>query len=267
MSNSETADRRRPPMAQAIRQFVAGMDKPAKHRSEIAGTVLAMLQFSSGLATDAATATISPALSQLAEILWCSTPTVQRKLRRLREAGLLTQKGRGHASTLYTIHQTRQQVMPLSDASTDDVPEQSETSPRISEASSCVSEASTVDHLWGKASGVKPLEKERSKPKAPVFDVPSWIPIEPWEGFLEVRKRKRAPNTARAFQLIVGKLERLRAEGQDVAAVLDQSVERGWTGLFPLRQTSAAKPSRHAGFESIDYTEGLKQNSDGSYRL
>ena len=82
-----------------------------------------------------------------------------------------------------------------------------------------------------------------------------------------MRKRKKAPDTDRALKLIIGKLDKFRAEGQDVAAILDQSVERGWTGVFPLKQATAAKPSRHTGFAEINYREGLQQNQDGSYRL
>ncbi len=105
-------------------------------------------------------------------------------------------------------------------------------------------------------SSVKESSVKESSIKAPVFDVPSWIPSDAWLGFKEVRKRKKAPDTDRALKLIIGKLDKFRAEGQDVAAILDQSVERGWTGVFPLKQATAAKPSRPS-LQDTDYCKGL----------
>ncbi len=250
----------RPPMAQAIRQFVARMEQPAKHKSEIAGTVLALLQFSKGLAADAMSVTVSPSLSQVAEILWCSKPSVRRRLKRVRDAGLITHKGRGHASTLYTIHRTRQQ------ADRSPVDPSKQTDHLLIPLNSQTDQNAIQTDQQLTPSGVVPLEKERSKPNTHVFDVPGWVPDTEWKAFLEVRKRKRAPNTGRALQLIIGKLDRLRSDGQEVSDILDQSTERGWTGVFPVKQ-SAAKPSRHTGFDDKDYRAGLTENSDGTFRL
>ena len=80
-----------------------------------------------------------------------------------------------------------------------------------------------------------------------------------------MRKRLRKPLTDRATRLTIGKLEKFRAEGQDVAEILDQSVQRGWTGVFPLKQ--AGKPPRQTNFSQIDYTAGLQANGDGTFRL
>jgi hypothetical protein len=64
---------------------------------------------------------------------------------------------------------------------------------------------------------------------------PDWLPLESWAGFMEMRKSCHRPLTPRAQELIIKKLAKLRAEGHDPARVLDQSVERGWQGIFPIK--------------------------------
>lgn len=71
------------------------------------------------------------------------------------------------------------------------------------------------------------------------FDVPEWIPSEPWRGYLEMRRRKRAPPTRRAVELLFAKLARLRDAGDDPGAVLDQSTSNNWTDVYPLRRSRA----------------------------
>lgn len=111
------------------------------------------------------------------------------------------------------------------------------------------------------------------KPKPPArasLALPDWLPAEQWGGFIEMRKRIKAPLTDRAVTLAIGELEKLRANGQDVGAVLDQSVANGWKGLFPLKANghSRAAPGLHGPFHQTDYTAGTKgQNPDGSYRF
>lgn len=61
---------------------------------------------------------------------------------------------------------------------------------------------------------------------------PAWLPAVDWKDFCQMRGAKF---TARAKQLVIGKLEKLKQEGHDPAAVLQQSLERGWSGVFPLK--------------------------------
>ena len=54
-------------------------------------------------------------------------------------------------------------------------------------------------------------------------------------GFAEMRKKMHKPLTNRAKELIVKKLEKLApGDEESQIAILDQSVERGWQGVFPL---------------------------------
>ena len=65
-----------------------------------------------------------------------------------------------------------------------------------------------------------------------------WIPTDPWAGFLEMRKKIRKPPTDRAIALIVKQLERLRDDGHDPGAVLDQSTRNNWQDVFPVKGTN-----------------------------
>lgn len=99
----------------------------------------------------------------------------------------------------------------------------SETAPRT-----CASETETE-------------QKQKKTPRAPraggtsdVFDLPPEIPPKDWADWLAMRKAKRAPTTVGAMAKAVKDLQKLQADGQSVADVLQQSTLRGWTGLFPV---------------------------------
>lgn len=78
--------------------------------------------------------------------------------------------------------------------------------------------------------------------------IPEWVPIESWNGYLEMRKKIKRPMTSRAIQLAISTLDKLRNEGYDVGAVLDQSIMNSWQGLFPIAErraeTRQSQPSR-----------------------
>jgi hypothetical protein len=77
--------------------------------------------------------------------------------------------------------------------------------------------------------------REEKKHKRTAFALPPWIPEEPWKSWLEVRDKKKIPNTERALQLAVKDLDRLRGEGNDPVAVLEMATLKGWRGLFPVK--------------------------------
>lgn len=83
----------------------------------------------------------------------------------------------------------------------------------------------------------QPRESTASKPKAaiPKIDLPDWMPLKAWDGWLEMRRGKKCPATTRALELAVKKLADLRAQGHDPEVVLDQSTMMGWQGLFPVK--------------------------------
>lgn len=83
--------------------------------------------------------------------------------------------------------------------------------------------------------------KEGEAPEA--FVLPDWIPIPVWEDWLDVRKKKRAVNTPHALRLAVDELEKLRQTGESPVGVINQSILRGYTGLFPIKQNGNGNSS------------------------
>ena len=63
------------------------------------------------------------------------------------------------------------------------------------------------------------------------LDTPAFKEI--WEAWLEVRKKIKAPNTTRALELSLKKLHRYPIKTSIL--MLEQSVERGWRGVFPIK--------------------------------
>lgn len=80
-------------------------------------------------------------------------------------------------------------------------------------------------------------EKETTKTRRSASaEVPDWVPLEPWAGFVAMRRKIKKPLTDRAITMAVNKLAELKQEGQDVAAVLDQSTLRCWQDLYPVKR-------------------------------
>ena len=97
---------------------------------------------------------------------------------------------------------------------------------------------------------------------APPFDDPPPELVEAWEGFIEMRKAKRNTPTEKAVKLLASKLEKL-APGNDLmkADILNQSTERGWQGVFPLKTDyQRSQPKSYNAQPSAEemYQEGLE---------
>lgn len=125
--------------------------------------------------------------------------------------------------------------------------------------------STTIPELSTKSTGSTPpsptpapykKQKQKQPPAAPAvgFVTPDWVPKEAWTGFEANRRKLRFPMTVRAASLVCMELDRLRAQGHDPAAVLDQSTRNGWRDVFPLRETARAgpaKPKTVAAYDAI----------------
>lgn len=71
-----------------------------------------------------------------------------------------------------------------------------------------------------------------------------------WLDFLDMRHRKHAPvKTLRTVELLERKLQELsRGDGRAAALILQQSVERSWTGLFALKDQEPQRSLRGGGW-------------------
>jgi hypothetical protein len=114
----------------------------------------------------------------------------------------------------------------------------------------------------------KELKNLRTKSKTystpSELPAPDCVPAETWEAFLEVRKTIKASNTVQAIKALITQLNKLREQGQDPVAVVEQSIRSSWKDLYAVKgQVKPVQPSRHSGFDNIDYREGV--NADGSF--
>ena len=79
--------------------------------------------------------------------------------------------------------------------------------------------------------------------RSPPPIIPDWMPLEAWNGFLEMRTRAGKRPTSRAIELLVAKLDRFRQCGTDIAEALNQSTISSWTDVYEPKQ-------RQGGFQS-----------------
>jgi hypothetical protein len=66
---------------------------------------------------------------------------------------------------------------------------------------------------------------------------PAWLDMDLWKNFKEHRQKLRAPMTAEAERRNINKLEKLiSSNGANQEFIIGQSIEKGWKGLFPVKE-------------------------------
>jgi hypothetical protein len=99
------------------------------------------------------------------------------------------------------------------------------------------------------------------------MNLPEWMEKhrEAWEGFCQMRKAMRGvPFTERAMRVTLTQLERLVWDGYDASEVLDQSVQRGWRGVFPVNGREPQR-ERRASAEPSERAIQVKEQLDAYY--
>ena len=72
--------------------------------------------------------------------------------------------------------------------------------------------------------------------------------------FIEFRKEKKKPLTARGFELFIRKLEKLASNDEMKIKIIEQSIENSWTGVFPLHfdaEESVRAKVKPSGFNNF----------------
>lgn len=112
-----------------------------------------------------------------------------------------------------------------------------------------------------------PEKPKRAKRAVSSFDaaameLPGWMPKQSWLDFVAHRAGKKAPLTELAATKAIKQLEALRQQGDDIGAVIDQSILSGWSGLFALNggSQSTKRESRHTPSSSF---EGARKLAGG----
>lgn len=115
---------------------------------------------------------------------------------------------------------------------------------------------------------IQNIKEREEEPLSAVATLPVWVPRQEWNEFVEMRKRMRAPLTEAAKKRTLDDLWKLNQVGQSVGAVLAQSVQRSWRGVFEVRngggngqtessQERRSRTSTTAVREVAEYLEGV----------
>lgn len=73
-----------------------------------------------------------------------------------------------------------------------------------------------------------------NKPIIPVL--PDWVPAEAWAEFIKMRKQMKKPMTAYAEKLMLKRLRAFSDDGQDVEAMLNQSIINCWQSVYAVKE-------------------------------
>ena len=104
-------------------------------------------------------------------------------------------------------------------------------------------EETTLNNLKQyRAQKTAPVGSKKKRPKE-ILILPEWLPESAWSDFIDFRKSfPKKPFTFRAQQLAITELTKLRDQGHDPVEVINQSIFKGWPGLFPVKQSQGQNP-------------------------
>lgn len=87
----------------------------------------------------------------------------------------------------------------------------------------------------------KDKPKNNTKRKV-AFSLPDFIPVEAWDGFMEMRKTIKKPMTARAVTMAINKLKAMHDKGHNVGQILDKSTSNCWQDLYEPKDAPSSRP-------------------------
>lgn len=99
-------------------------------------------------------------------------------------------------------------------------------------------------------------QKQRGA-KAPALTLPEWLPESAWADWHKFRNSRKGW-TPKARELSLATLTKLRTKGHDPTAVIEQSIERGWTGLFEIKNT-VNNDANHQSGRKLSAVEQVEQ--------
>ena len=76
------------------------------------------------------------------------------------------------------------------------------------------------------------------------MEIPNWIDIDEWEGWITMREEKKYPRTENVFKAVLRKLEAARREGHDPNLMLNNSTIGSWQGVFANDNTKKTTTNR-----------------------
>lgn len=91
----------------------------------------------------------------------------------------------------------------------------------------------------------KEQDQKQKGGKPPALTLPDWLPQSAWDDWHSFRNSSKGW-THKARELSLRTLTKLYAKGNDPTAVIENSIEKGWTGLFEIKSEN-----NHANLQSI----------------
>lgn len=104
--------------------------------------------------------------------------------------------------------------------------------------------ASSTENGYPTKHNTKPTNTKEGLSVSKSFELPTWVPVDAWNGFMAMRQTIGKPvDTDYAKQLLIGDLEALVTEGYLPQQVLDQSTKAGWVNFWPIKSFLAGEPA------------------------
>ncbi|UPL20211.1 helix-turn-helix domain-containing protein [Alcaligenes faecalis] len=186
-----------------------------------------------------------PSVESISARTCLSERSVQNAIKWLIDAGALQAQQRQGRSTVYTV--TPAAFAPpqeMRGANKDETPANNDRTPAAFAPIPAAAAPRTV----------KEPSRNRKEPQKKIsVEVPGWLDADAWSMWDEFRKQKSGKAwTDAAKRLSLRTLEKLYADGHDPAAAVEQSIERGWTGIFPVKDSMQTGQSSN-GFDPLAY--------------
>jgi len=192
-----------------------------------------------------------PSMNRLADLTGYDRRTVRRAIKKLDEIGLISVEHRPGLSDKFTLKLSTTRVRES----------------RGSESHSGQSApGGEVRESWEAGQSAPRTVKNRKgtgrEEERKVLELPEWMPKTLWGDFVEHRRKAKASMTDIAQQRVLKKLAAMRKEGQDIEAVVEQSIINGWTGLFPVKETRRNESRFSNSIEALNSIFGEEHGQD-----
>jgi DNA-binding transcriptional ArsR family regulator len=176
-----------------------------------------------------------PSVPMLAEKCSMGERTVQQHISDLEAAGIVKREMRTGRSTLYRID-PRKICTPAESAPPQNLhptpadfapPPPQNLHPTPADFAPITINEPSIEPSRKRQRRVKPAPVAAVKPT-----LPDWLPLDAWDGYLQMRREKKKPPTEHAVKLLLSDLAKWHAAGHDVAIILNTSTKNGWTDVY-----------------------------------
>lgn len=106
---------------------------------------------------------------------------------------------------------------------------------------------------------IKKEEKKKQPSESPFNKIENEKLKQVLSDFKDMRKVMKKPMTEKAEQLLLNKLDNLSTDTEQQIKIVEQSIERNWLSVFPLKENTSGENKIPT---DEDYTEGLIEGVD-----